>query len=175
MATRRGFIGAFLSLVAALVARPFMGARASETHEHARQVADAATDTVDAYTGATEKVAVPLDDAAELKRVGGSVTVEVADRRILLVRDSDESVRAFAPACTHRQVKVKYDHKNRRLNCSAHGSRFDLDGKVLRGPAKESLPTCEATLAGDRVILALGKAPAPAEEGGAGTGRGLRA
>jgi Rieske Fe-S protein len=165
MATRRGFMATIFSVLGATALRPLSRARAHGVGGTTEEASGATSDTLDAYTRATEKLAIPLEDAKALRKVGGSTILEVGERRILFVRDSEETVRAFAPACTHRQVTVKYDHKNRRLNCPAHGSRFDLQGEVLRGPAKEPLPTHKATLAGDRIILTLEKPPAPAEEG----------
>ena len=155
MSTRRGFMTTFMGAIIALVTRPFARSGAQEAVAAAQDTAAAGADSADAYTRATEKVAISLDDAEELRKVGGSVTLKVGDRQILLVRDSEETVRAFSPACTHRQVKLKYDHKNQRLNCPAHGSRFDLDGKVSRGPAKDALETYRAELSDDRVILAF--------------------
>ena len=153
MATRRGFMWAALGAIGAFVARPFTRVSAQEGGEQAA----AAAESVDAYTGATQvpTVTIPLDEADDLRKVGGSAAVKVEDRAVLIVRDSEETVRAFSHACTHARVKVKYDHKNQRLNCPAHGSRFDLEGAVLRGPAKEHLETYRAELTEDSVMLYL--------------------
>lgn len=167
MPTRRGFMATLTGTIVALVTRPFARTAAQEAAPPAKEAASTGADSADAYAGASQKVAIPLDDAKDLREVGGSVTLKVGDRQILLVRDSEATVRAFSPACTHRQVKVKYDHKNQRLNCPAHGSRFDLEGEVLRGPAKDPLETYHAELSGDRVILAFEEAKVPQTEEGA--------
>ncbi len=171
MATRRGFIAAFAGFVTALVSRSSVRAQAHEGHEHPEEGAIPVPDSTAAPAEPTHAVAIPLEDAKDLKKVGGSVTLKVKDRRVLLVRDSEDTVRAFQPACTHRQTHVKYDHKNGRLNCPAHGSRFGLDGSVLRGPAKDPLETYHAKLSGDSVILAFEKPSASqVEEGAPGPG-----
>jgi cytochrome b6-f complex iron-sulfur subunit len=164
MATRRGFMTTLTGTIVALVARPISRIAAQEAGPPGKESAPSAPDSVGAYTGATQKVIIALDDAKDLKKVGGSETLKVGDQRILLVRDSAETVLAFSAACTHRQVGLKYDHKNHRLNCPAHGSRFGLDGRVLRGPAKDPLPTYHAELSGDKIILSLGEPAAPTEK-----------
>jgi Rieske Fe-S protein len=54
---------------------------------------------------------------------------------------------AFAvvsPICTHRgcTVEVKGEH----LVCPCHGSTYDREGRVLRGPAERALDRYEATV-----------------------------
>ena len=91
----------------------------------------------------------------ELKKIGKSKTLEINGARILIVRDAEDSVRAFQSHCTHKQVAVKYDERKKLVRCPAHGSRFDLEGNVLRGPAKSALPTFKARLFSDRIVLVL--------------------
>jgi cytochrome b6-f complex iron-sulfur subunit len=171
MATRRGFIAAFAGFVTALASRSAVPAQEHEGHEHPEEVAVPAPDSAGAPAEPAQAVAIHLEDAKDLKKVGGSVTLSVKDRGVLLVRDSEDTVRAFHPACTHRQTRLKYDHKNRRLNCPAHGSRFGLDGSVLRGPAKKPLELYHAELSGDHVILGFERPSEPRmEEGTPGPG-----
>jgi Rieske Fe-S protein len=167
MATRRSFMTTLTGTIVALVTRPVSRIAAQEVGPPVKKTAPTGADSADAHTEASQKVIISLDDAKELRKVGGSETLMVGDHRILFARDSEETVRAFSPGCTHRQVGLKYDHKNQRLNCPAHGSRFDLDGRVLRGPAKDPLQTYQAELSGDHVILGLGEPTAPPTEEGA--------
>jgi Rieske Fe-S protein len=55
-----------------------------------------------------------------------------------LVRDGGNLI-ALSSDCTHRDCPLRAlpDHT---LFCKCHGSRFDASGKVLRGPARRSLP-----------------------------------
>ena len=106
-------------------------------------------------TQTPHEVLIPLANAKDLAKVGGAAVVTVEGRTLLLVRNSETAVLAFESRCTHKQVTLKYDHKHGRLNCPAHGSRFDLSGKVLRGPAKDHISTYHATLKGDAVLVAL--------------------
>ena len=58
------------------------------------------------------------------------------DQRLALVRDSG-GVYALSLVCTHLgcTVTVSADH----LSCPCHGSEFDRQGKVLKGPADRPL------------------------------------
>jgi Rieske Fe-S protein len=86
-----------------------------------------------------KKVAVKLDALPALKKVGGFVVAKVKGRKILLVRDGEDSVRGYTPKCSHQAYRLTYDAKTRQLVCPNHGSRFDLAGKPLKGPAKKPL------------------------------------
>jgi Rieske Fe-S protein len=68
---------------------------------------------------------------------------------VLLVRLSATDYRALSSLCTHAHCKV--DTKvpvNGPINCSCHGSQFQLDGTVKKGPATDPLKSYTATLFG---------------------------
>jgi len=44
-----------------------------------------------------------------------------------------------APRCTHMGCKLHENIAERSLDCACHGSRFDLDGHVITGPAKREI------------------------------------
>ena len=99
------------------------------------------------------KLAIPLDKAEKLKTVGGSAVLKVKDMTILFVRDSETSIRALDPVCTHLQCIVAYNQQAKRIECPCHGSKFDLEGKVTHGPASKPLKTYEASISGDRILV----------------------
>ena len=101
-----------------------------------------------------KKVAISLEKAKDLKKVGASVTLKVRGRSILFVRDTEKTVKALDPICTHARCTVAWK-KSEGLRCPCHRSLFALDGKVLDGPAPKPLKTYPATLSGDRIILSL--------------------
>jgi Rieske Fe-S protein len=102
-----------------------------------------------------KEFAIPLDKAEKLKTVGGSVTLKVKDTNILFIRDSETSIRALDPVCTHLGCVVGYNAKEKRIDCPCHGSRYDLDGNVLHGPAPKPLKKYEASLSGDRILIEM--------------------
>ncbi|MEA5447290.1 Rieske 2Fe-2S domain-containing protein [Leptolyngbya sp. CCNP1308] len=44
------------------------------------------------------------------------------------------------PVCPHRGCAVIWQADQNRFACPCHGSRFDSEGRLLRGPARKSLP-----------------------------------
>ena len=104
-----------------------------------------------------KKVAFKLTKAEALRKVGGSVTLKLEGKKVLFVRSSEESVKALDPTCTHQQCTVAWIAKRKQIECPCHASAFDLDGKVLDGPAPKPLKTYAATLdrKNDRIVLTL--------------------
>src|SRR5687768_12606659 len=62
---------------------------------------------------------------------------------------------AVSSTCTHRKVKLVVN--GGALKCPRHGSRFDLDGRVLKPPARKALPRYPVRVEGGRVLVDLGK------------------
>ncbi len=44
------------------------------------------------------------------------------------------------PVCPHRGCAVIWQADQNRFACPCHGSKFDAEGRVLRGPARKPLP-----------------------------------
>lgn len=101
------------------------------------------------------KLAVRLDQVPALKQVGGSAIVKLKGEQVLLIRRSAGEIRALSPICTHRQCYVSYNSTTRRVECGCHHSGFDLQGRVLYGPAPSPLPRYETRLDGDRILVDL--------------------
>jgi cytochrome b6-f complex iron-sulfur subunit len=102
-----------------------------------------------------KKLAIPLNKADKLKTVDGSAVLMVKDNLILFVRDSVTSIKALSPVCTHQKCTVAYNPNQKRIECACHGSSFDLNGKVLKGPATTPLRTYAAVLDGDRIVVTV--------------------
>ena len=101
------------------------------------------------------RVAMSLAKLPTLRSVGGSIALKVKDRLLLLVRDSATSVRAFNPVCTHRQCVVAFNSGENKIKCPCHGSQFDLNGRVIHGPASRPLETYVAELVGEQIVVTL--------------------
>lgn len=52
---------------------------------------------------------------------------------------TEEGVKAFYKVCTHLGCLYEWDTLNYRFQCPCHGSRFWLDGSLMRGPAARGL------------------------------------
>lgn len=102
-----------------------------------------------------KKVGLQLGQVAPLAHVGGQATVTVKGRELLLIRDTQQSVKAINPMCTHKACKVFYKAKSNDLACKCHKSSFTLGGKVLGGPAPRPLQTYPAKLNGQQIVIDL--------------------
>ena len=58
---------------------------------------------------------------------------------VWLIRD-DDGWYALLNRCTHLGCQPALDPWSRLLVCPCHGSRFDLQGRVVKGPAERPLP-----------------------------------
>jgi Rieske Fe-S protein len=70
---------------------------------------------------------------------GHGAIVDVDGRTVAAFRDEDGAVTALSPYCTHLRCVVGFDAAAREWRCPCHGSRFDLNGGVVRGPARRPL------------------------------------
>jgi len=81
-------------------------------------------------------------DSPERLKVG-SVT-EIGTGSVFLHRD-EEGFYAISAICTHLGCRVKRGGPD-RLSCPCHGSYFDAQGRVVRGPAPRGLPWLRVSL-----------------------------
>ena len=72
---------------------------------------------------------------------------------LLLVKENDIAFHTLAMQCTHRQSPLVATSTG--LTCNEHGSRFDLDGKVLQDPATRPLLRFTTELRESNIIIRL--------------------
>ena len=83
---------------------------------------------------------------AELVPGEGALILE-GGRRFAAFRDEEGRAHVLVPKCTHMGCTVGWNAGERTWDCPCHGSRFDIDGRVIQGPAKDEL-SAETTLTG---------------------------
>ena len=103
---------------------------------------------VEVFGGSGSDVRFDLADPAysALAEVGGMVPVDTGARRLLLVRVG-EQIRAMDRICTHTGCDMSparngvWDQASNSLICTCHSSVFDIEGRVVSGPAMSDLTT----------------------------------
>jgi choline monooxygenase len=78
--------------------------------------------------------------AEQVAEAGQFFTAEVAGEPVVVVRGSDERLRAFSNVCRHRAGPVASGEGRRRsFRCGYHGWTYGLDGRLLVTPEFEGV------------------------------------
>ncbi|MGV9799005.1 Rieske (2Fe-2S) protein [Mycobacterium sp. NPDC003449] len=93
----------------------------------------------------------PLAKTADVP-VGSGVIVGSGERAVVLTQPTAGTFKGFSPVCTHAGCTVS-EVVGASINCPCHGSRFNLDGTVAKGPAKRPLDTKAIAVDGDSITL----------------------
>jgi len=126
---RRRFLGAIAAAAAALASLAFVGKFLTPRLPSRRA-----------------PFSVPI---AEIPRHGALVYNE---KRVAILRD-ETGYRAIGLTCTHLGCTVAVTPGE--LVCPCHGSVFDRNGNVVRGPADKPLPGYAVEEKGDRLLVYL--------------------
>ena len=70
---------------------------------------------------------------------GDGAVVRVGGRQRAVHRDENGSLHAVSARCTHLGCLVDFNRAERAWECPCHGSRFDIDGRIVQGPATKPL------------------------------------
>lgn len=87
---------------------------------------------------------VPVGEAVEATDADGA--------KVLVSRLSQDEVVAFSAVCPHQGCTVAPDGE--QLACPCHGSQFELDGSLKRGPAEKGLTPYEVEVVDGQVLPA---------------------
>ena len=109
--------------------------------------------TVPTYRGALEsgRLRITIGEfelTAGERRAIFLVAPELGDT-IILIRDGGDEFRALSATCTHQKCRVR--PATHALQCPCHGSTYDFEGKVLRGPAKRGLASYPVTVKDNQI------------------------
>ena len=88
-----------------------------------------------------------VGDRLLLPRPGSAAGVPPGEAHVLpdglgrkgVYRSEDGTLDAVSLRCTHLGCLLRWDGAERSWDCPCHGSRFDVDGSVLEGPATRPL------------------------------------
>ena len=83
---------------------------------------------------------------------GEAAIMDIGGETIAAYRDEGKSLHSVSAACTHMGCILGWNEADRTWDCPCHGSRFNLDGEVLHGPAVKSLERKQAHEAKDMPI-----------------------
>jgi cytochrome b6-f complex iron-sulfur subunit len=83
-------------------------------------------------------ITVAIDASSPLSTVGSAALVQTAVGEFLVARTAQATFVALAAICTHQTCTIT-GFSNQNYVCPCHGSTFDVNGRVLGGPAPAPL------------------------------------
>ena len=70
---------------------------------------------------------------------GEGAVLKLNGERVAVFKDERGRVQAVSAVCTHLRCILGWNPADRTWDCPCHGSRFDLEGAVIHGPATARL------------------------------------
>jgi Rieske Fe-S protein len=91
---------------------------------------------------------------AALRNTGG--WMNILTQGVLVLRISENSVRAFDNCCPHQGTNIAWSYSNQSFKCASHGNQFSIDGTTAScdsGATSGALTSYQATLSGDLLTI----------------------
>jgi Rieske Fe-S protein len=70
---------------------------------------------------------------------GDAAVLKIDGENVAAFKDEEGKVHAVSAVCSHMGCLVGWNETDRTWDCPCHGSRFELDGQVMHGPATKPL------------------------------------
>lgn len=86
-----------------------------------------------------DRTGIPGEGALAGIPNGHGAVVRLGGEHRAVYRDDEGELHAVSATCTHMGCTVAFNDAERTWDCPCHGSRFDVDGTVLDGPANSPL------------------------------------
>ena len=138
-------LGAGLGLVTAVVAACSTYGKKDQAASESR--ATTAAPAPSASGGSAAPAAKALAKTADVPVGSGVIVGEV-----VVTQPTAGVFKGFSAKCTHKGCMVD-KVADGTIDCPCHGSKFNLDGTVAKGPADKPLEAENVTVQGDSIIL----------------------
>jgi Rieske Fe-S protein len=138
-------LGAGLGLVTAVVAAcSTYGKKPEAAGESSTTTAAPAAPSASGGPASAAKAIAKTSDVP----VGSGVIVG----DVVVTQPSAGEFKGFSAKCTHKGCTVD-KVADGTIDCPCHGSKFNLDGTVAKGPAQKPLEAQAVTVQGDSIVL----------------------
>lgn len=145
---RRGLIGRLLGLAGGLLGLSALaGCPGGSTYGRKTETAGAGDVPPELSRIEWDRVGLPDGIAAEFKVNGKPAYLMHTTIR------GQATYTALLRRCTHNGCTVKYSYISRKLECPCHGSSYDAEGNVVKGPAKKPLTRLDVREEAGKVIV----------------------
>lgn len=146
MATGFGTWGMTTSMTSAMIIRDMICGKENKSSElfspKRFKMNASAEELSDAIARSTKGIAlsrlkVPEDELSDLPH-GEAKIIRHMGRKIGAYRDENGNIHKIDPKCPHLGCELKWNGDDKTWDCPCHGSRFDMDGHLLNGPAQRN-------------------------------------
>jgi Rieske Fe-S protein len=93
----------------------------------------------------------PLPDDIGIKP-GEGKAIEAGGHRAGAFRDAKGNLHVVDTTCTHMGCELNWNTAEHSWDCPCHGSRFDVDGNVIEGPALRALNVGKSTNTVEKLV-----------------------
>ena len=70
---------------------------------------------------------------------GEGAIIDVDGKKVAAYQKNKEELIVLSPVCTHLGCLVGWNKSDKTWDCPCHGSRFEADGILKKGPAQKNL------------------------------------
>jgi Rieske Fe-S protein len=99
-----------------------------------------------------EVTSVNAGRLAGIPKESGTI-VRFGNKPVLLVRTTEDQLRAFSAVCTHLDCTVQYRNDLGMIWCACHNGKYDLNGRNVSGPPPRPLEEFRVVLKGEEIHI----------------------
>ena len=99
-----------------------------------------------------EVTSVNAGRLADIPKESGTI-VRFGNKPVLLVRTTENQLRAFSAVCTHLDCTVQYRNDLGMIWCACHNGKYDLNGRNVSGPPPRPLEEFRVVLKSEAVHI----------------------
>lgn len=99
-------------------------------------------------------ITLTIAAGSPLAAVGSAAQVQHASGTLLVARTAQDVFSALTAVCTHQACTIA-GYGNQIYTCPCHGSQFNTNGQVTRGPATNALRKYATQFANDQLTITL--------------------
>jgi Rieske Fe-S protein len=105
-------------------------------------------------TVANNAITLNVAAGSPLASVGSAALVQASNTNVLVARVAQDTFNAMTAVCTHEACTVTR-FASGTFQCPCHGSEYNTNGGVTKGPAPSALRRFNTQLAGDVLTISL--------------------
>ena len=105
-------------------------------------------------TAVNGTITLAIDTNSPLATIGNAAQVQYGNGTLLVVRMAQDTFAAVTAICTHQGCTIA-GYGSQIYTCPCHGSQFDANGQVKKGPANSPLRKYQTGFANNHLTITL--------------------